>query len=227
MEEEQQGGDRAAYGDKLIPKLAAQLSKEYGKGFNQASLWRMRHFFQTFPILAALRRELSWTHYRLLTQVANESTRAFYLGEAVENQWSTRQLNRQINSFYSERPLASQDKALVMKDSAKNAPPVRPEDAQTLPKTTRRLPDTGQIQSFTNTFGEDADYPINPPFFRNNNNGTGTDTATGLMWQQTDGGEMTFENATTFCENLTLAGFSDWRLPDGAGGVFTVESLET
>lgn len=77
----------------------------------------------------------------------------------------------------------------------------------------RRLPDTGQAQSFTNTFGEDADYSQNPPFFKINGDGTVTDTVTGLMWQQADGGEMTIENAVAFCENLVLGGHDDWRLP--------------
>lgn len=82
-----------------------------------------------------------------------------------------------------------------------------------IPKTMHRLPDTGQSQSFTNTAGEDADYSQNPPFFIQNGNGTATDTVTGLMWQQTDGGEMTFENAAIYCENLSLGGHDDWRLP--------------
>lgn len=85
--------------------------------------------------------------------------------------------------------------------------------AQTIQKTMLRLPDTGQTQSFTNTLGEDADYIQNPPFFQLNGDGTVTDTVTGLMWQQTDGGEMTIENAATFCENLLLGGHDDWRLP--------------
>ncbi len=80
-------------------------------------------------------------------------------------------------------------------------------------KTMIRLPDTGQTQSFTETPGEDADYTIHPPFFVVNGDGTATDTVTGLMWQQTDGGEMTFESAVAYCQNLQLGGFDDWRLP--------------
>ncbi|MCC7245442.1 MAG: DUF1566 domain-containing protein [Saprospiraceae bacterium] len=80
-------------------------------------------------------------------------------------------------------------------------------------KSMKRLPDTGQTQSFTNTSGEDSDYQINAPGFIVNNNGTVTDTVTGLMWQQSDGGEMTIESAETYCQNLALGGFSDWRLP--------------
>jgi hypothetical protein len=85
--------------------------------------------------------------------------------------------------------------------------------AQSVQKTMKRLPDTGQTTSYTNTPGEDADYNINPPFYLNNGNGTITDTITGLMWQQVDGGEMTFDKATTYANDLVLGGFSDWRMP--------------
>ena len=84
---------------------------------------------------------------------------------------------------------------------------------QSVSKTIQLLPDTGQTQSYTTTFGEDHDYLINTPAFTNNGNGTITDNVTGLMWQQVDGGEMTFENAITYCNTLTLGGFSGWRLP--------------
>ena len=86
--------------------------------------------------------------------------------------------------------------------------------SQAIPKTMLRLPDTGQTGDYTATKGEDADYTIYPPFFIKNGNGTVTDTVTGLMWQQTDGGEMTFENAVAYCDALTLGGFTDWRLPN-------------
>ena len=76
-----------------------------------------------------------------------------------------------------------------------------------------KLPDTGQTEHYTATYGEDADYLINPPSFTDNGNGTITDNITGLMWQKTDGGEMTYENAAVYCENLVLGGCSDWRMP--------------
>lgn len=76
-----------------------------------------------------------------------------------------------------------------------------------------KLPDTGETTSYTTTKGEDSDYAINTPSFTDNGNGTITDNNTGLLWQKTDGGEMTFENAKAYCDKLTLSGFSDWRLP--------------
>lgn len=86
--------------------------------------------------------------------------------------------------------------------------------SQSVTKSMKRLPDTGQNTSYTATFGEDNDYTINTPFFINNGDGTVTDTVTGLIWQKTDGGEMTFENALIYCDSLTLGGKNDWRLPN-------------
>lgn len=85
--------------------------------------------------------------------------------------------------------------------------------SQTYLKTIEKFPDTGQDKDFTSIFGEDSDYSINPLSYAKNNDGTVTDNVTGLMWQQLDGGEMTIENALIYADTLTLAGFSDWRLP--------------
>ncbi len=78
-----------------------------------------------------------------------------------------------------------------------------------------RLPDTGQTGSYTATPGEDADFIINPPSLTDNRNGTITDNNTGLVWQKTDGGEMTWEAAAAYCASLALGGYHDWRLPTG------------
>lgn len=86
--------------------------------------------------------------------------------------------------------------------------------SQNVKKSMKRLPDTGEVNSYTSTFGEDNDYTIHPPFFIINGNGTVTDTITNLMWQQTDGGEMSIESAQLYCDSLNLAGYSDWRLPN-------------
>ena len=66
IEEEQKGRNRAGYGKKLLETLAVRLTLDYGKGFDASNLWNMRRFYQVYPILDALRRELSWTHYRIL-----------------------------------------------------------------------------------------------------------------------------------------------------------------
>jgi hypothetical protein len=78
-----------------------------------------------------------------------------------------------------------------------------------------KLPDTGQATSYTTSAGEDTDYAINPMSFKDNGNGTITDNNTGLIWQKTDGGEMTYEKAIQYCDTITLGGYTDWRLPTG------------
>ncbi|WP_176464545.1 YhcG family protein [Flectobacillus sp. BAB-3569] len=120
VEEEQQGNERAKYGDNLLQRLSQELSDEFGKGFNLTNLKYIRQFYLAFPIRHALRGELSWTHYRLLLKVQNEKARQYYLQEAIDNQWSTRILERQINSLYYERLLASQDKKSLLVEAQKS-----------------------------------------------------------------------------------------------------------
>ncbi|MCX6927573.1 MAG: DUF1566 domain-containing protein, partial [Verrucomicrobia bacterium] len=76
-----------------------------------------------------------------------------------------------------------------------------------------KLPDTGQTNRYTGTFGQDADYTINPPGFADNGDGTITDKVTGLTWQKADGGEMTWSNAVLYAQTNRVGGQSDWRLP--------------
>jgi Protein of unknown function (DUF1566)/Secretion system C-terminal sorting domain len=97
--------------------------------------------------------------------------------------------------------------------------------SQAVLKTMLRLPDTGETTKYTSTFGEDADYTINPPGYIDNHDGTVTDTVTGLMWQKTDGGEMTVQNAEQYPDTLTLGGYTDWRLPN-AHELFSLQNLQ-
>ncbi len=141
VEEEQRGVAKAYDGIALIKTLIQKFFQDFGKGFNETNLGYMRQFYQAFPIPHALRGksdidiseagirpELSWTHYRLLLKVKDEQIRNFYLKEAIENQWSTRQLERQINSFYYERILSSQDKAPVKAETKTTEAALTPED---------------------------------------------------------------------------------------------------
>ncbi len=128
VEEEQSGEQRAEYGKHLVKELSIKLTNDFGKGFTRTNLWYMRQFYTLFSNLHALRGELSWTHYRLLLKVEKEKARDFYLNEAVDSNWSTRQLERQINSFYYERLLSSKDKKPVIDEAEQNASPAKPED---------------------------------------------------------------------------------------------------
>lgn len=128
VEEEQKGRARAGYGKGLIAELSKRLKAEFGRGFDQSNLWHMRSFYLAFPILDALRRELTWTHYRFLLRVEHQEARQFYLDECSSDRWSTRQLERQINSFYYERLLASRDKKMVKAEIHKLEPGPTPKD---------------------------------------------------------------------------------------------------
>jgi predicted nuclease of restriction endonuclease-like (RecB) superfamily len=119
VEDEQGGQKRAAYGKQVLPELAKRLSEEFGSGFSVQSLWKYRQFYQCFPILSALRRELTWTHYKSLLRIESLAAREWYAKEAVEQGWSVRALDRQISTLYYERLLSSQDKAKAqLKDEA-------------------------------------------------------------------------------------------------------------
>lgn len=128
VEEEQKGTERARYGEYLIQRLARDLTKRFGKGFTDTNLKYMRQFYLTYPIRHALRDELTWTHYRLLLRVENGNARSFYEIEAVKNAWSTRELDRQINSLLFERLALSKDKKKVMELAKRGQIIEKPED---------------------------------------------------------------------------------------------------
>lgn len=105
--------DRAEYGKKLLEYLSEQLTKEFGKGFTVTNLKNMRQFYRVFPIRQTLSSELSWSHYTLLMRIEDDKVRKFYIDECLKSNWSVRQLQRQIGTFYYERLLSSQDKVGV------------------------------------------------------------------------------------------------------------------
>ena len=125
---EQGGPERAEYGRGLIKELSEKMTRDFGKGFTIANLKNMRQFYMTFPNSYTLCSQLSWSHYRLLMRVENENARQFYMDEAVKSNYSVRQLERQINSFFYERLLSSHDKEGVSKEIQKLEPTKRPED---------------------------------------------------------------------------------------------------
>ncbi|MBF0559203.1 MAG: DUF1016 family protein [Nitrospirae bacterium] len=128
VEEEQRGRAKAGYGEYLLQDISERLTKDFGKGFDYSNVKNIRQFYLTFPISDALRSQLSWTHYRLLMRVENESARDFYVGECIAENWSTRQLERQINSLYYERLLSSRYKSRVRAEIKKLEPGPTPHD---------------------------------------------------------------------------------------------------
>jgi len=120
VEFEQGGESRASYGKKLLPRLAQVLTREFGKGFDDRNLRNMRAFYLAFPIWNAVRTELSWTHYRLMLRLSEAKARDWYMNEAATQNWSSRALDRQINTLYFERLLLSSDKAGVTAEANTN-----------------------------------------------------------------------------------------------------------
>ena len=152
VEHEQGGAKRAAYGEAVLDDLSQRLMAEFGRGFDVTNLRKMRQFYRMFEIRDAVRLEsgkrtrdtarlvsgvepirhtagdeLSWSHYRLLMQVENPAAREWYMNEATDQHWSSRQLDRQISALYYERLLASRKKAPVRKEARKKLAAVTPE----------------------------------------------------------------------------------------------------
>jgi len=121
VEFEQGGAARAEYGTRLLPILAESLAREFGRGFDATNLRHMRVFYQAFPIRDALRPELSWTHYRTLLKANSEVARSWYMAEAATQGWTTRALERQINTLYYERLLATSDRPAVEQEAVSAA----------------------------------------------------------------------------------------------------------
>jgi len=114
FEEEQQGEDRATYGTFLIKSISDTFQPQFGSGFSVRQLEMNRQFYRTFPNTNALRSQLSWTHYRTIIRIDNQDKREFYIAEASKNNWTARQLERQINSQLFERLLVSNDVQSVL-----------------------------------------------------------------------------------------------------------------
>ena len=120
-EEELKGENRANYGTEILKKLSKELKKEYGKGFELRNLYYFLQFYKKFPnILHSLNAKsnmiLSWTHYKILLQIEDSKARDWYEKEAIEQTWSTRTLQRNIDTQYYYRLLKSQVKEPVINE---------------------------------------------------------------------------------------------------------------
>lgn len=127
-EEEQNGKDRAKYGAKIIQSLAKELKKDFDSGFSARQLELCRQFFTTFSNTNALRAQLNWTQYKLLLRIDDPDKRTYYIEEACSNNWSSRQLERQINSQLYERLLLSNDKEKILAIAKKEIKPESPKE---------------------------------------------------------------------------------------------------
>lgn len=124
--EEQKGQDRAKYGAYILQNLAHKIETEFGSGFSVRQLERARQFYRTYPIASAVRSQLNWYQYRLLIQIDDKDKREYYELEATNNNWTGRELERQINSGLYERLLLSNDKKAVLEIARKERIPESP-----------------------------------------------------------------------------------------------------
>ena len=114
FEEEQGGEERAEYGTQLLKYLSDKLQPQFGSGFSRRNLEWFRQFYRNFPIASALRTQLSWTHYKSLLSLNGNDKIEFYLQETLKNNWTSRQMDRQISSQLFERLLLSTDKDTIL-----------------------------------------------------------------------------------------------------------------
>ena len=128
LETEQEGKERAEYGSYLLKNLAKKLEPEYGTGFSYRQLQFCRQFYRMYPIANALRSQFNWTQYRLLLAIPDNYKREYYELEAVNNAWTAREMERQINSQLYERLLLSNDKESVLAVARKERIPQQPQE---------------------------------------------------------------------------------------------------
>ena len=128
LETEQNGKERAEYGSYLLKNLAKKLEPEYGSGFSVRQLERSRQFYKMYPIASALRTQFNWTQYKLLLAIPDDCKREYYELEAVNNAWTAREMERQINSQLYERLLLSNDKESVLAVARRERIPQQPQE---------------------------------------------------------------------------------------------------
>lgn len=124
--EEQDQNDRAEYGTYMLKNLADKMETEFGSGFSYRQLAFCRQFYRAYPNMNALRSQFNWYQYRLLIQIDDEDKREYYELEAANNNWTGRELERQINSGLYERLLLSNDKRAVLEVARKERSPESP-----------------------------------------------------------------------------------------------------
>ena len=111
---EQRGSERAVYGSDLLSRISRDLSERYGKGFSRSNVYIMRQFYLKYPKIQTVSGRLSWSHFVELLGVSDDLARGFYEKQCLRENWSTRELSRQINTMLFERLALSRDKKAVM-----------------------------------------------------------------------------------------------------------------
>ncbi|MCA6431970.1 MAG: DUF1016 family protein [Cytophagales bacterium] len=114
VEFEQNGHERAEYGSDLLARLSKDLKLRYGKGFGRRNVLDMRRFYVAYPKWQTVSAKLSWSHFIVLMGVSVDTARKFYEKQAIHENWSKRELERQIDSSLFERLALSRDKKGVM-----------------------------------------------------------------------------------------------------------------
>jgi predicted nuclease of restriction endonuclease-like (RecB) superfamily len=145
VEEEQLGQHKAQYGARLIEDLSTALTADFGKGFSYANLYNCRQFYLTLPDqqnLYTLCRDLSWSHLRLIMRIDSTQAIEYYCREAREQNWTVRQLERNIKSQSFQRLLSTQSKKTETADAFNHLEFIK--DPYILEFL--QLPETGQIK---------------------------------------------------------------------------------
>ncbi len=128
IEFEQGGEIKAEYGAGLLERLSKDLSQSYGKGFSLSNMKRFRQFYKAFPIGATLSHQLGWSHYVELLKIDNELERSFYQRQSVAENWSVRELIRQINTSLFLRLATGKNKEEILQLAHKGQLIEKPED---------------------------------------------------------------------------------------------------
>jgi len=108
--EAQGGKDKSKYGNALLKDWSAKLTKEYGKGYDYTNLSRFRQLYLCFPIIGAVRQQLSWTIIRTILPIKDENKRNYYINLCIENNLSQRELIKEIKNNSYERLEHKRDK---------------------------------------------------------------------------------------------------------------------
>jgi len=128
VEYEQNGREKAEYGSNLLNKLSKDLKERYGKGFSRSNLQYMRLLYIKYQKSQTLSGKLTWSHYVELLTINDDLARSFYEQQCVKDNWSIRELKRQINSALFHRIALSKDKQGVLDLSKQGQILEKPED---------------------------------------------------------------------------------------------------